>query len=379
MPILHPIFAIIFIFLAIGSFMEVYTTKKKLPFFLIIGGVMMILTVGLRANAGADFPIYRNMFPQFGLFFDYEDILPKALFQETKLEIEWIYALINKIIFGYGFPFFMVTLVTAIIAISIKLFVIYKNVPFPILAALFYFLPLMFFDDAGQMRQGLGVAICLLSFQFIKSRNLVMFLLCMYIALGFHKTAIAFIPAYWLVKIPMNSVRIFWIIILAILASPLELYRLGGEIFSSIAPPDASNAYMGYVDDRYYGTEVESGLNDIIKFFWIIILIIFDKKGCERVWWYEYMRNLGVFGLVLFYIFRGNQIFAIRLPVTYMFFLSVFCLPSLLYALRDNTKQVMYAGLMTYLTLMFFHFGSGNGHILNFSSGRYKNILFTNE
>lgn len=379
MPILHPIFALIFIFLAIGSFAEVYIAKKKLPFFVIIGGLMMIIAVGFRANAGADFPIYRDMFASFGLFFDYDDILPKALFQETKLEIEWIYALINKMVFEYGFPFFMVTFITAIIAITIKLSVVYKNVPFPTLAALFYFLPLMFFDDAGQMRQGLGVAVCVLSFQFIKSRNLGMFLLCMYVALGFHKTAIAFIPAYWLVKIPMNSVRIFWVIVIAIITSPLELYRLGGEVFASIAPPDASNAYMGYVDDRYYGTEVESGLNDIIKFFWIVILIAFDKKGCDRVWWYEYMRNLGVFGLVLFYVFRGNQIFAIRLPGSYLFFLSVFCLPSLLYALKDNARQIMYAGLMTYLSLMFFHFGRGNGYVLFFTSDRYQNVLFSHE
>ena len=174
----------------------------------------------------------------------------------------------------------------------------------------------------------------------------------------------------------MNSKRIFWVLILALLTSPLELYRLGGDLFSSMTPQDISSSYTGYLNDRYYGTEVETGLNDLVKLIWIFILIRFDKEGCEEVWYYEYMRNLAVFGMALFYFFRSNEIFAVRLPGAYMFFVSMFCLPNIVYAVQERFRQMLYFVFITYFTLMFFYFGNGNGAKGGFSTGRYQNALW---
>jgi hypothetical protein len=54
------------------------------------------------------------------------------------------------------------------------------------------------------------------------------------------------------------------------------------------------------------------------------------------------MRNLAVFGMALFYLFRSNEIFAVRLPGAYMFFVTMFCMPNLVYAVRDRTKTNFY-------------------------------------
>lgn len=376
MPILHPIFITIFLLLSIGSYREVFGSDEKKGTVLWIAGILIVIAVGFRVNVGADYPVYKQLFTDFSIYATYGDVWDKALFRPNTMEIEWIFVLINKIVFDLGFPFYIVTLIMAMITVSLKFTTIYKNVEFPALAVLFYFMPIMFFEDSGQMRQGIGIAVSVASFKFIKERNLPMFLLCMYIALGFHKTSIVFLPAYWIVKIPMNSTRIFWVLILAVLSSPFELYRLGGGFFGSLAPEDVSSAYTGYMDDKYYGNEVETGLNDIVKLFFIGVLIRFDKKGCEGVWWYEYMRNLAVFGLALFYFLRGNAIFAVRLPGAYMFFVTMFCLPSLVYAAQDKARQFLYTGFMTYLVMMFFYFGKGNGYYGRFTSDRYNNELW---
>lgn len=376
MPILHPIFITIFLFLAFASYWEIFQLEKKKSVFVWIAGILIVIAVGFRINAGADYPVYKTLFSGFAIYTSYGDVWDKALFRPNTEEIEWIFVLINKLVFDLGFPFYIVTFVMALIAVSLKFTTIYKNVAFPTMALLFYFMPIMFFEDSGQMRQGLGIAICVASFKFIKDRNLLMFLLCMYIALGFHKTSIVFLPAYWLVKIPLNSKRIFWILIAALVASPFELYRVGGGLFGSIAPDDLSGAYTGYLEDHYYGNEVQTGLNDIIKLIFIVILIMYDKKGCERVWWYEYMRNLAVFGLAMFYFFRGNEIFAVRLPGAYMFFVTMFCLSNLIYAVTGKTRKILYLGFMSYLIAMFFYFGSGNGHKGGFSAERYTNALW---
>ena len=376
MAILHPIFIIIFLFLAFASYWEIFKLEKKQSIFVWIAGILIVVAVGFRLDAGADYPVYKMLFSGFAIYTTYGDVLDKALFRSNAEEIEWIFVLINKLVFDFGFPFYIVTFIMALIAVSLKFTTIYRNVAFPSLALLFYFMPIMFFEDSGQMRQGLGIAVCVASFKFIKDRNLPMFLLCMYIALGFHKTSVIFLPAYWIVKIPLNSKRIFWILVVALLSSPFELYRLGGGIFGSIAPDDLSGAYTGYLDDRYYGTEVETGLNDIVKLFFIGILIKYDKEACDEVWWYEYMRNLAVFGLALFYFFRANQIFAIRLPGAYMFFVTMFCMSSIVYAVKGRTRQILYLGFMTYLVAMFFYFGKGNGAKSGFSSDRYTNALW---
>lgn len=376
MAILHPIFIAIFLFLVFASYQEVFRLEKKQKIFVWIAGILIVTAIGFRINVGADYPVYKLLFAGFSLYTDYTDVFDKALFRQNAEEIEWIFVLLNKIIFDLGMPFYIVTFVMAAISISLKFNSIYKDVAFPALAILFYFMPVMFFEDSGQMRQGLGIAVCVFSFRFIKERNLPLFLACMYFALGFHKTAIVFLPVYWLVLIPLNSTRIFWVLILAILVSPLEIYKIAGGLFENIAPDDLSNAYTGYLNDRYYGNAVESGLNDIVKLFWIVILIRFDKQGCEKVWYYEYMRNIAVFGLAMFYIFRSNEIFAVRLPGAYMFFVTMFCLPNLVYAVEARTKQFLYLGFMTYLSLMFFYFGSGNGHKGSFTIDRYQNALW---
>lgn len=376
MPILHPIFGITFLFLAFASYWEIFRLEKKQSVFVWIAAILIIIAIGFRINVGADYPVYRMLFTGFSLYTNYGDVWDKAMFRENAEQIEWIFVLLNKLIFDVGLPFHYVTFVMALIAVSLKFTTIYRNVAFPALAILFYFMPVMFFEDSGQMRQGLGIAVCVASFKFIKERNLWMFLLCMYIALGFHKTSIVFLPAYWLVLIPMNRTRIFWVLTVALLVSPLELYRLGGGLFTSLTPDDVALSYTGYLDDRYYGTQVESGLNDIVKLAWIAILIRYDREGCENIWWYEYMRNLAVFGMALFYFFRANEIFAVRLPGAYMFFVTMFCLPNLIYATRDRIRNVLYLIFMTYLTMMFFYFGSGNGHRGSFTVDRYDNALW---
>lgn len=376
MPVLHPIFIAIFLILATASYIEIFKTKKKQSIFLWVAGILIVVAVGFRTDVGADYPVYRTLFSGFALYTSYGDVLDKALFRPNAEEIEWIFVFLNKIIFDVGLPFYFVTLVMAIIAVSLKFTSIYENVEFPALAALFYFMPVMFFEDSGQMRQGLGIAVSVFSFKYIKERNLWMFLLCMYIALGFHKTSIVFIPAYWLAKIPLNKTRIFWILIISLLISPLELYKLGGSLFENVTPQDVGGAYTGYLNDRYYGSEVDTGLNDIVKLFWIIILIRYDNEGCEKVWYYEYMRNLAVFGLAMFYFFRTNEIFAVRLPGAYLFFLTMFCLPNLVYAVRDSLKSMLYLGFMTYLTMMFFYFGQGTADRARFTAGKYQNVLW---
>lgn len=378
MVFLHPVFTLLFVFMAVSSYLELYVLKKKTPIFLLISAVLLIVFSGFRYFVGADYPIYKNLYSGFSLYTEYSDVWKKATFQPTSEQIEWIYVLLNKILFDMGMPFYMVTFIMVLMSVSLKFTTIYQNLALPVLGAMMYFMPLFFFEDSGQIRQGMGVAICVFSFKYIKERNLPMFILMMYIALGFHKTAVVFFPAYWIVRIPMNSTRILVVIVIAILLSPFEVFRIFGSIVESVGSQDVSDGYASYVDDSQFGQSVTFGLSDIVKIFFIYVIVRYDKDACKEVYYYEYMRNLAVFGLFLYYIFRGNRIFAIRLPGAYMFFMSVFVVPSIIYAVKFKVQKILYSGFMLYLFLMYFNFSKNNGRAGNFTADRYKNYLWLN-
>jgi len=376
MAFLHPVFAVIFIFLFLCTVLEVYGNGKKQSWYVWAGGIMFVLVGGFRYFVGADYPIYNQLFHGFSIYVSYQDVADKAMFITNHEQIEWIFVLLNKIIGDLGMPFFMVTFVMAVITVSLKLSTIFQNVAFPAMAMLLYYMPVIFFEDFGQMRQGIGIAICVFSFRYIKSRNLPMFLLMMYLALGFHKTAVVFIPAYWLVKIPLNSYRIFLVISLSVILAPLEVYRIAGSLLTAIAPQDISGGYEGYVDDSTYGQTLGAGLTDIVKIFFILVIIIYDKEACKKVLYYEYMRNLGVCGFCIYYLFRYNMIFAIRLPGAYMFFATMFLIPNIMFAVKDSIKRVLHFGFTLYLISMYFYFGNGAAQGGNFGKG-YRNVLWS--
>lgn len=376
MVFLHPGYTLLFIFLFIGSLLELFQFKQKKPVFTWVAGIVLIILAGFRYYVGADYPAYKNLFVGFSIFTEYSDVFDKAVFKKSSEEIEWIFVLINKLIFDAGLPFYMVTFVMALTTITLKFTTIYKFSPLPALSVFFYFMPVFFFEDSGQMRQGAGIAICVFSFRYIVKRNLPMFLLCIYLALGFHKTSIVFLPAYWIVKIPMNSRKILIALTVSLLLSPLEPYRLFGSVFEGLLPQDISGGYDAYVDDSQFGGDLEFGLTDIVKIFFIITLLLYEKEGSKKIAYFEYTRNLAVFGLCLFYLFRGTRIFAIRLPGVYLFFLAMFVIPSLIYAVEDRIKKILISGYLLYLTLMYFNFSKANGNSGRFTTDKYQNVLW---
>lgn len=376
MVFLHPAFTLLFIFLFFGSLLELFQYKGKKLVFTFVAAVILIILAGFRFYVGADYPVYKDLFVGFSIYTSYEDVFDKAMLRDSKEQIEWIFVLLNKIIFDFGMPFHIVTFVMAFIAVSLKLSTIYKYSPLPALSVLFYFMPIFFFEDSGQMRQGIGIAICVFSFRFIVSRNLLMYLVCLYLALGFHKTSIVFFPAYWLVTIPMNSRRILIALVVSLLLSPLEPYRWFGDIFSGILPQDVSGGYDAYLNDKELGSDLEYGITDVVKLFFVITLILYEKEGSKKIPYFEYMRNLAVFGMCLYYFFRGTRIFAIRLPGVYMFFLAMFVIPSIVFAVEERIKKILISGYLLYLVLMYFNFSRHNGISGGFTTGSYRNVLW---
>lgn len=74
MPILHPIFMLIFLVLAIGSYYEIFRMQKKSSIFVWIAGVLIVVAAGFRYFVGADYPVYDQLFHGFSLYTNYNDV-----------------------------------------------------------------------------------------------------------------------------------------------------------------------------------------------------------------------------------------------------------------------------------------------------------------
>lgn len=376
MSFLHPLFTLIFSTLIIFSFLEVYGAEIKNYKAVWIIVAVMIVVVGFRKSVGADYPVYERMYSYYGIGTDYGELFQKALLRQSTIEIEWLYVLFNNIYFNLGFPFFIFTFAVAICSLTPKFYVLEKNVAYPAFALLLYFIPSYFIADSGHIRQALGMAVCALSFQFIKSRNLPMFLLMIFIALGFHKSSMVFLPAYWIAVIPMNSKKILIAVAVCAALAPFQLYNSLGFL-NNIAPVEVYAGYEGYVSiENEAGRGV--GFLDLISILYVYYIVVYDKATCAKIPYYEYMRNLGVFGICLYFIMRGSPIFSTRLPGNYLFYM-VLILPNIIASITDiNMKKYLHFVLVCFMVFYYFVFSHYQARAGRFVPESYQNYLWSN-
>ena len=376
MTFLHPVFTIVFVFLIFYSFVEVNRgDNNKTPKFIFWTiGAYMIVAVGYRKYVGADYPVYEGMYNQYFPMVDFGILFDKMLFRETQVDVEWMYGLMNKLIFLTGVPFKEFTLITAIITISGKFSVYYKNTQYPIFAVLLFFIPGYFIADSGHMRQALGMTMCLLSFRFIKERKVWWYLLCVYIAFGFHKSTIVFLPAYWLAIIPMNSSRILYAILVCVILSPFQIYNSFSGFLDTLNVQDVSNGYNGYINYESSGSSFMDGLMLVFSF----LLVTFDKATCQKIYYYEYMRNILVTGICLYFIMRSNPVFSTRLVGSYLGFASL-VVPNIVAAMDNkNTKKMTHLFFVAFMIFYYFVFAKYQGNAGRFTPDKYQNFLWSN-
>ena len=378
MEILHPIFIIILLILIVGSYIEFKSDNNRKPLsFYIAASVLLIIACGFRGYVGADYGVYRNMYTGFSIYVDYSDVFQKAIFQRNSLDIEWIFVLVNKLLFDLQQPFYMVTFVIVTLSLFLKSAFFVKYSPTPTLSLLMLYMPLFLIAESGQMTQAVGSSFAIFGLHYAVKRRFFMYLLFFYLAIGFHKTNFLFFPAYWLIRIKLDKSKIIALIVISILLSPFELYNYAGGVLDFLAPQDVSSGFEGYINDGQFGAQMGFQKTDVLYIFIILLLIYYNDTACEKIDYYEYFRNLAVFGFCIFYLVKGNRIFAIRLPGIYIFFGITMVMPSIAYAVKEKLKSYsVYFMVLIYSLYMTYSFTINNGVRANFTINRYHNHLW---
>jgi len=375
MSLLHPYFIIAIIYMLFFSVQEVFGNKVDKKWFWFLG-IYLIILAGLRNNVGPDYGSYKSLY----LYSDtkeYINIFLKALHLEgsENVDLEWLYALINKVLLNvFNAPFYILTFVIAIFAIYFKVEYTDDNTFYPFTFTLFMFIPNFFIGESGQIRQNLGTFIVYFSLRFIKERKLLLYLFWMFIATGIHNVCYIFLPMYWLVRVPLNKMTMLALIIASVFASPFEVYRVFGDFLTNISTDSMLvEGFNGYMDESSQRLNGGFGIPEAMLMIVTFFLFVFDDKMVEKYPYYEYHRVYVVLGICLYFIFRNNPIFSSRLAGAFIGF-SYIIVINAMYVVSSNTKKLIYTFIIALVFFNFVVFAS----FKNIIGGRFTVDLYKN-
>lgn len=375
MDILPLYFIIIFIVLLFLTFQE-YSGGRIDPRILYTICFFQIILIGLRDEVGPDYGSYRGIF-DYSYIYDYKTILLSNIpFTNTpKLGIEWLYILMNRIVFDLGLPFYVVTLLVAIISLTLFYTFLIKTSDYPTLLLLLGFIPGMLISTGGQMRQSIAGGIMFYSFIFIKERKLFKYLICTFLAAGFHTSAWATLPLYWLVRIPLNKFLIFGLVLISMILSPFKIYEQIGTLLNTIAGGTAiSDGVNGYMNEQYARINGGFGIPEILMTLYTCFILFFNDKLEERSPYYEYYRNVTIIGICAFFILRENPILSSRLVGVFMGFVMLL-MGNAISVVSKIERRFIFSGLIFMVFFNFVIFSVFNAKKANYSIDTYKNFV----
>lgn len=360
---LHPVYYIILfllMFFAYKEFRQVKAGGPKLKKEFVFFSGILIFLAGFRFFQGADYPPYLLLFKDNAILTPWNEV--------SEQYVEPSYIVICKIIGMLGLTFPFVLIFYAVSSITLKSKTFFKFSPYPMLSLMYYFIPLYFIEDAGQIRQGLSIAITLFAFRYIVSRNLLKFLICVYVAYLFHKTAIIFVPAYWIANYKWSTLQCGLLVLAGLFLWPLKPHEFLGALSSSFSSDRVSDSFSGYSDLGEQGF----GVTDIVKLVLCIVILYGDSKALnnsikEKDRTYQMVRNLSFMYVFFFFAFKSNMILSIRLPNSYQAYWILLWPLFVKYSPINFSKKII-SFLMVYILLLSWRFwpNAVRSHFNNF-------------
>lgn len=375
MSLLHPYYLIAIVYMLFFSVQEVFGNKVEKKYFWYLGIYLMIVA-GLRDEVGPDYGSYRGIY-RYADTKEYINIFLKALHIEgsENVDIEWLFALINKIMYNvFHAPFYMLTFVIAIFAIIFKVKYTDDNTFYPFTFTLFMFIPNFFIGESGQIRQNLATFIIYFAIRYIKERKLFHYLFFVFIASGIHNVCYLFLPMYWLARVPLNKFTMVILIIGSIIASPFEVYRVFGDFLTNMSSESMLvEGFNGYMDESVERLNGGFGIPEVLMMIITFFLFAFDTEMEEKYPYYEYHKVYAVVGICFYFIFRNNPIFSSRLAGAFIGF-SYIIIINAMYVVSESRKRLIYAFIIFMFLFNFVVFSSFS----NITRGRFTYDLYQN-
>jgi cbb3-type cytochrome oxidase subunit 3 len=237
-----------------------------------------------------------------------------------------------------------------IVAVTIILPIGYiwiKNSKMPGLSV-FIYLTLGFFTFSfSGLRQSIALAITFLSYKFIKEKKLIQFLLCIALAMSFHKTAIIFVIAY-----PLYYLRIKPFYFIFLIPSLILIFLLRTKIFLLIY-----HLYKGVAG-------VTEATNAYTMLFVMIVVLalayMFGDKNKNNLDLNAYKNYMLI--TIIVQIFASHSNIIMRAGFYYYIFITLL-IPEVIANQRDPKIRIIAVGVSIIALLYFFQVTTGDGYL----------------
>jgi len=288
---------LIYILFAVLAFFEINRGKYLLSKVLIIPFLLLFCLASLRWERGTDWGAY------VGLFENVDNVFYLLAFEPGFYYLNYFVAAVSD-------NYTIVLVIQALIIYSLHFYIFrkYSLQPFVSLMIWFgFYMGSIFF-----VRFNVAVALTLFSFVFIEERKFWKFLLCVILAFLFHRSAILFIPAYFLYNKTFTRKQILMGMLLSFFLS--IIFEIGLKFLGQINLGIISEKALTYAEEGgdYAAEPTRSAFQIMLVGSSYRILLLLLIIG----FFYDlYKENVIFRGLFNLY-FAGMCIFVIITPVS---------------------------------------------------------------
>ena len=305
--------------------------KRLIKRFCILISIQLILILGLREiTIGTDLV---NYIPFYEKCIKFKELV----FLSSRFEVGYI--LLNIVIGGIsGNSYVFLFIVAAISLIPIG-YIVYKYSKKPFLSFIIYLAFDFYSFLFSGLRQGIAFGITFFSYKYIRERKPIKFIICIVIASLFHKSAIIFLPAYWLAKIKMSKKSIIIFVATFIITFLFRSQIMG--IFIKLFSED------------YSIVKTNSFTYLFCAIITLVFGIVFYKQMIKNN---KYSSQYFIFIMmsVIFLIFTSVGTNMLRISNYYYLFIILF-LPEVLDSIEDKKTELLIEYIMFIALIIVFN------------------------
>ena len=213
--------------------------------------------------------------------------------------------------------------------------------------------------NVGYVRQYIAVGIAFISIIFIKERKFLPYLLCVLFAYGFHYSALAFLPAYWIFSLKLSRKKMFIMLLVSVFLSTLMSSFLQG-IGNVIGVAGIANRAESYIDEGYdYDDGYTDPYQNIIRacfnrgFIFLILFYVMGKLNKSQAALHG-LCNLYWFGSLLFFMTCPLHITLARMS-WYYDFTQILIVPSIFLFVKIKNNRIILFILLIILMIVKVH------------------------